>query len=120
MVDDNINAMRQLDKMHDYQDRQIAAEEQYCKEFLQLAARGDAGAIAKFAPLRRAFASDLFKQQTLADVMEYTLDYGDSPSHKELMQLILNVANGQAQQDTANAILSRMAKKAAEHTVEVE
>ena len=61
------------------------------------------------------------RQQTLADVMEYALDLGHTgPSHKEVMQLILNVALGHAQQDAASAMLSRMAAKAAEHTVEVE
>ena len=55
-VDDNTNAMNQLDSMHDYQDRRIAAEERYCNEFLQLAAKGDAGAVAEFAPIANAFA----------------------------------------------------------------
>ena len=128
MVDDDTNAMNQRNRMHDYQDRRIAAEERYCKEFLQLAAKGDAGAIAEFAKERTYYSASTGAngqwpkcKQTLADVMEYALDYGrDGPSHKEVMQLILNVANGHAQQDAASAMLSRMAAKAAEQTVEVE
>ena len=128
MVDDNTNAMNQLDAMHDYQDRRIAAEERYCKDFIWLAAKGDAGAIADFAPMRTDYSAkpDANKQrpmrpQTLADVMEYALDLGHTgPSHKEVMQLILNVAIGHAQQDVASAMLCKMAAKAAEQTVEVE
>ena len=127
-VDDDTNAMNQLDSMHDYQDRRIAAEEQYCNEFISLALKGDVGAVAEFAPMRTDYSAKPnankqrpMRPQTLADVMEYALDLGrGGPSHKEVMQLILNVALGQAQQDVAHEMLCKMAAKAAEQTVEVE
>ena len=74
MVDDDTNAMNQRNRMHDYQDRRIAAEERYCNEFLQLAAKGDAGAVAEFAPWRTNYnvkpdqhGNRPGRQQTLAD-----------------------------------------------------
>lgn len=91
--------------------------------FTRACAKADANASADFAPMVRDWDAAKHlpvsigahmprRYQTVAEVMQESLDYSSGPSMTEAMQLILNVAygtdlvNAPAQ---ARALLSRMA-----------
>lgn len=99
--------------------------------FAQAVRRGDANALAPWAPRitdwvvvrstpidQRTVTSLPKRSQTLAEVMAEALDYGDGPSMTEAMQLILNVAHGS---DLVNApaqarsLIERMGRSFAFH-----
>ena len=78
------------------------AEAQMTADFLQTAKRGDANALAPWAPLttdwdavkrtpvdQRTATRLPKRQQTIAECMTESLDYGNGPSMTEAMQLIL-------------------------------
>lgn len=102
---------------------QSKAESDMANDFLAACRKCDANAMADFAPMvndwdastrqPRAAGTPMPKKfQTLAEVLEESLDYGSGPSKAELMQLLLNVAysadvvNAPAQ---ARALIERMA-----------
>jgi hypothetical protein len=100
-------------------------------EFMAAVAKGDANALAPWAPLttdweaakKDADPSVRFstiigrhkRQQTLSECMSESLDYGDGPSIVEAMHLILNVASGKDESETARRLLERMAACFAYH-----
>lgn len=112
---------------------QAKAERDMADDFLAACRKCDANALAAFAPMvndwdaatrqpRAAVAPMPKRVQTLAEVLEESLDYGSGPSKTELMQLLLNVAysadlvNAPTQ---ARALLSRMADTFATNNVGV-
>jgi hypothetical protein len=102
-------------------------------EFLKACAKGDANAIASFAPLtvdwelqqKRPFVHGAImpmRTQTVSECMNDSLDLGSGPSIAELMQLVINVAFGTDSVNTptqARDLVSRMASTWAAHNVEV-
>jgi hypothetical protein len=100
-------------------------------EFMAAVDKGDANALAPWAPLttdweaanKDADTSVRFstiigrhkRQQTLAECMSESLDYSGGPSIVEAMHLILNVASGKDESETARRLLERMAACFAYH-----
>jgi hypothetical protein len=99
-------------------------------DFLAAADKGDANALAPWAPFttdwalikssaidQRTAKSLPKRAQTLAECMAESLDYGNGPSLSEAMQLILNVATGCDESTTSQArrLLERMAESFAYH-----
>lgn len=123
-IDPVTHADQYFCKLH--QEQQLRQKEQdlMASMFIKACAKGDANASAQFAPMVRDWdaakhmpvdskAPMHLRYQTVAEVMEESLDYVIGPSMTEAMQLILNVAysadlvNAPAQ---ARALLSRMAQ----------
>ena len=121
------------DELARQDERQEQAEIAASIEFVTACAKGDANAIASFAPLtvdwalqqKRPFVHGAImpmRTQTLSECMNDSLDLGSGPSIAELMQLVINVAFGADSVNTpaqAREIVSRMASTWAAHNVEV-
>jgi hypothetical protein len=93
-------------------------------EFMAAVDKGDANALAPWVPLTTdwnlinrlpleqrtiALRSTAKRQQTLSECMYESLDYSDGPSIDEAMQIILKVASGKDESETARRLLERMA-----------
>lgn len=115
------------------EEAQARAEREADRAFTSACEAGDANALAVFAPMvndwdaaerhpRAAGAPMPKRVQTLAEVMQESLDYINGPSMTEAMQLMLNVAYGdpEAAQAQARRLIERMAEKWASQNVEVE
>ena len=114
-------------------ERQAKAEAQAADDFLSACRKGDANALATFAPMVKDYetarrlqcaTADVPKRyETLTEVLQESLDYTNGPCMTELMQLLLNVAYGS---DVVNApaqarsLLQRMADKWAWINTDVE
>jgi hypothetical protein len=109
---------------------QAKAERQAGDAFMAECGRCDANALADFAPMVRDWTFKVAsidkapkRVQTLAEVMQESLDYPSGPCMEELMQLLLNVAYGC---EVANApaqarrLIERMASTWASQNVTVE
>ena len=113
-------------------ERQEQADIAASIEFVKACAKGDANAIASFAPMtvdwalqqKRPFVHGAImpmRTQTLSECMNDSLDLGSGPSVSELMHLVINMAFGA---DSVNApaqardLVSRMASTWAAHNVE--
>lgn len=123
-----------LDALHDMQDRLISAEIGLATSYMVACGRGDANALAPFAPSVRDSAASPdasgkyvpweerpLRVQTVAEIMQGSLDYRDGPSLTEVMQLVLNVAYGTDLVNTpeqARALLGRMASTWAQMNAE--
>lgn len=112
-------------------DSQANAERVLDEEFTAACAKGDANAIASFAPDVRDFYCRAMgiantaprRAQQLHEVMQESLDYPKGPSMSEAMQLILNAAyspNLEATRDQAKRLIERMATTWASHNVTAE
>lgn len=117
-----------------YAERVTLAEQGAAANFIHACRKGDANALADFAPTvtdwnrsPRPMLSDETdrpqRTQTLAEVLEESLDYTSGPSKTELFQLLLNVAFSS---DAVNAptqareLLQRMADKWAAFNTDVD
>lgn len=123
-IDPVAHADQYFGAMHAAQHEREKAQDQMAADFLRTCAKGDANALAFFAPM--VIDWDAAKRQprpaghpmpkrypTLTECIGESLDYAKGPSMTEAVQLILNVAYGS---DTVNApqqaraLLSRMAQ----------
>ena len=121
------------DELSRQSEKQEQAEIAASIEFVKACAKGDANAIASFAPLtidwdaqgKRPFVHGAImpmRTQTLSECMNDSLDFGSGPSIVELMQLVINVAFGADSVNVpaqARELVSRMASTWAAHNVEV-
>lgn len=122
-IDPVAHADQYFGAMHAAQHEREKAQDQMAACFIKACARADANAMADFAPMVRDWDAAKHlpvsigahmprRYQTVAEVMQESLDYSSGPSMTEAMQLILNVAygtdlvNAPAQ---ARALLDRMA-----------
>ena len=105
-------------------EKQSAMDAQIREAFADLCRRGDANAMASFAPT----VSDsgwpapphARRRPLLHEVMAEALDLSDEPYMAEVMQLVLNVANDKGDgkvntQTQARALLDRMIGEWAKH-----
>lgn len=116
------------------EEAQARAEREADRAFTSACEAGDANALAVFAPMvndwdaaerhpRAAGAPMPKRVQTLAEVMQESLDYINGPSMTDAMQLLLNAAysaDREAVQCQAKRLIERMAEKWASQNVEVE
>lgn len=121
------DASRHMDKVFAEADRLSNAEWELDRSFTAACAKGDANALAPWAPMTRDWLSEgpasantvPLRYQTLAELMQEATEYSHGPSPVEVLQLVLNVANGQAgAQDQAKRLIERMATAWAKQNVE--
>lgn len=130
---DSLDTVRALGAMNARQDRIEAAERAAIEDFTEACRRGDANALANFAPMVTDWhlaklphpvgAPAPKRAQTLSEVMVESLDYGDGPSMTEAMQLLLNAAYGSSDthlSEMARGLIKRMAQTHAKHSVVAE
>jgi len=106
-----------------YGDTEAASRErELARQFAKAVAKGDANALCPWAPYitdwetikrtpvdQRTATALPKRQQTLAELMDESIDYGRGPSLAEAMQLILNAASGsESTQQQARDLLARM------------
>jgi hypothetical protein len=109
------------------------AEAALVENFKSACAKGDANAIVEWAPrvtdfdaMRKAGVNFGKHAQykrcvTMAEVMNDSLDFARGPSHTEVMQLLMNVANGGDCKAQATSLIDQMAKRWADaNTPEVD
>lgn len=132
-TDPMADAATYYDELYKQAERQEQSEIAAAIDFVKVCAKGDANAIASFAPLtvdwalqqKRPFihgAKMPMRTQTVSECMNDSLDLGSGPSMAELMQLVINVAFGNDAVNTpaqARDLVSRMASTWAAHNVEV-
>ncbi len=118
-----LDAQRHYDAAHAYEERVLEAELQMSTEFMKLALRGDAGAIADFAPPVLDFSKGVSNVRNvprrvprLHECIREAVDSLDN--EQELMQLLLNAANGMDVRADATLLLSQCAAKFAETNVD--
>lgn len=129
------DAARHFGALQAAQDLQQQAEASAIEDFITACQKLDANAIADFAPKtvdwdiskrqpRAAGAPMPMRKQTLAEVLEESLDYGSGPSKTELMQLALSLAFSSEchanQSQRARQLLVSMADAWARHNVVAE
>lgn len=94
-------------------ERQGAAQLENVSAFLRACQRADANALATWAPTVNDYSGFSVKKSTpaLHTVMTDALDFTGGPTMAELMQLLLDVAHGDASEAPAQAreLLGRMA-----------
>ena len=125
-TDPVLDAQRHYDALYSHADRVREAELQMSTEFMKLALRGDAGAIADFAPPVLDFSQGVSNVRNvpkrvprLHECIREAVDSLDN--EQELMQLLLNAANGMDVRADATLLLSQCASKFAKTNVgEVE
>lgn len=128
-IDPVTHADQYFGQLYQEQHARDKAQAQMAAAFIKGCAQKDANTMAEFAPMVRDWdaakhmpvsigAYTPKRYQTIAEVMQESLDYAAGPSMTEAMQLILNVAYGS---DTVNApaqaraLLSRMAETFAKY-----
>lgn len=132
-VMESLDTVRALDAMNSRQERINAAERAVIEDFTEACRRGDANALASFAPmvtdwhlakLPHPVGDPVPKRaQTLSEVMVESLDYAGGPDMSEAMQLILNAAYGSSDthlSEMARGLVKRMAQTHAKHSVVAE
>lgn len=113
---------------YSYTERMERAEAAMADDFLRACRRGDANALATWAPKCTDYTGQPYliggtqvrpqRMQTVAEVMADTLDFTGGPASVELHQLLLNAAAGAPVKELAENLLKRMADKFAEMNVE--
>jgi len=119
---------RRYSEMLDAAERRSRAEFEMAADFLRACRRGDANALATWAPKCTDYTGQPYliggkqvrpqRERTLSEVMEESLDYTGGPDSVELHQLLLNAAAGTPVKELAENLLKRMADKFAEMNVE--
>ena len=93
-------------------EQQAALDAQTCAAFAMACRKADANALATWAPTVSDWSKDKPHARRVPlfhEVMAEALDFSDGPNMSELMQLLLNAANGNANtQSQACALLDRM------------
>jgi len=120
------DAERHLAAVDAANDRLIKAEQQLDASFMLACIKGDANALAPWAPtvcdwlIKPTDIGTLpQRQQTLAELMQEACEYSHGPSPVEVLQLVLNVANNTpGTQDQAKRLIERMATAWAKQNVE--
>jgi hypothetical protein len=117
--DPELDAQRHCDSQHAYSQRVLAAEMAISTAFIKLAMRGDAGAVAEFAPTVLDFSQGVANVRKipkrvprLHECIREAIDILDN--EQELMQLLLNAASGMDVRADATLLLSQCASKFAE------
>ncbi len=126
-VDTSYNDPRAWDAFCSWQQEAADARDFCANEFLAACGKGDAGALADFAPMvtdwakvKRPFVADgkpilPKRRQTLAEVLQEIVEaeFETGPNRQQLCQLVLNVANAtlspQQLQQQAKALLEAAA-----------
>jgi hypothetical protein len=111
------DAERHLAAVDAANERLIKAEQQLDASFMLACIKGDANALMDWAPTVCDWLSkptDIGtlpqRQQTLAELMQEACEYSHGPSPVEVLQLVLNTANGTpGTQDQAKRLIERMA-----------
>jgi hypothetical protein len=127
------DAGRFYDAQHSRDEAIYQAEAALVESFKSACAKGDANAIVEWAPrvtdfdaMRKAGVNfgkhaQYTRCVTIAEVMNDSLDFANGPSHTEVMQLLMNVANGGDCKAQATALIDQMAKRWADaNTPEVD
>jgi hypothetical protein len=127
-TDPVLDAARHYEALDQAQEAQVAAEFAATGDFLAACHKGDANALADFAPTVRDLtggiesvgANTRQRMQRLHEVMAESLDYGNGPTMSEAMQLLINAAHSDdlaSVQMQARALLRRMGSTWAEQNV---
>lgn len=89
------DAERHISAEQRYSDALAAAEDSARAELIAAANAGDSSALCAWAP-RTKSGEPIGQQrlQQLHEVMHECIELGDAPSYKDLMQLVLDAANG--------------------------
>jgi hypothetical protein len=129
-VTENRDSARALDAIHAHHDAQQRAEALMIEGFMTALQKGDANALADFAPMTtdwdaarrqpRAVGAPMpMRVQTLSEVLLESFDYANGPTSTELFQLVINLAFGNqchaCQQYQARALLARATDAYATH-----
>ena len=127
-TDPALDASRHYDALYARQDLEDRARADMADDFLRACRRGDANALATWAPKCTDYTGQPYliggkqvrpqRYQTVAEVMADTLDFTGGPASVELHQLLLNAAAGTPVKELAENLLKRMADKFAEMNVE--
>ena len=99
-------------------EKQAALDAQTRAAFSEACRKADANALATWAPTvsDREGGQHARRAPLLHEVLEEALEVSDGPVMSELMQLLLNAANGNANtQAQARALLDRMATEWTKH-----
>jgi hypothetical protein len=101
-------------------EKQAALDAQTRAAFSEACRRGDANAMASFAPTvsDRDGGQHARRVPLLHEVMAEALDFADGPCMAEVMQLVLNVSNGflpEITKSQAQSLLSRMGTEWTRH-----
>lgn len=98
-------------------DAAARAERLMADEFLAAVRAGNVSAPALFAVRvpdrttpKMVNGQHLKRNQTIAEVMESSLDYGSGPQMAEVMALLCKVSSGEIQTAAARELLGRMAE----------
>lgn len=123
-----VDASRHYEPIYEAQDQQDRAEQAMEADFLRACRKGDANALADWAPSVVDYKGAPYavggkkvrpmRVQTLAEVLRDAMDYSDGPAIEEALQLVLNAANGTDVQALATGLLERMARKFAQMNVD--
>lgn len=123
-----LDASRYYDALDARQELEDRARADMADDFLRACHRGDANALAPWAPRVTDYKGQPYliggkqvrpqRVRTLSEVMEDSLDYTGGPDSVELHQLLLNAAAGMPVKELAENLLKRMADKFAEMNVE--
>jgi hypothetical protein len=123
-TDPLLDAQRHFDKVHAYEERVQEAELQMSTDFMKLVGAGDVGAAAEFAPRVRDYSKGVAsvnslpkRVQRLHECIEEGISYLNM--EQELMQLVINAANGRDVRADAMLLMSQCAAKFAEMNVDV-
>lgn len=118
-TDPALDASRHYDALYARQDLEDRARADMADDFLRACRRGDANALATWAPKCTDYTGQPYliggkqvrpqRYQTVAEVMADTLDFTGGPASVELYQLLLNAAAGADVQAQVNELLGRMA-----------
>lgn len=127
---DSLDTVRALDAMNARQERIESEERAAIEDFTEACRRGDANALANFAPMVTDWHLAKLphpvgdpapkRMPTLAEVMVESLDYAGGPDMSEAMQLVLNAAYGSSDahlSEMARGLIKRMAQTHARHSV---
>jgi hypothetical protein len=120
--DPELDAQRHYDKVHAYDKRVREAELVMSTSFVNLAMRGDAGAVADFAPAVLDFSQGVANVRKIPKRVPRLHECISEAVHslnneQELMQLLINAANGMDVRADATLLLSQCAAKFAETNV---
>ena len=110
---------RRYSDMLEAAERRSRAEFEMADDFLRACRRGDANALATWAPRVTDYTGQPYvvcgkqfrpqRVRTVSEVMEESLDYTGGPDSVELHQLLLNAAAGMPVKEMAENLLKRMA-----------
>jgi hypothetical protein len=123
--DPELDAQRHCDSEHAYSRRAHSAERVMSTDFVNLAMRGDAGAVADFAPSVADYTNGIAdskklpkRAQRLHECLDEAVVYLEY--EQKLKQLLINAALGMNVQESALKFIADCADKFAEMNVEVD